>query len=100
MITESSTVSFKQNPGEMLKQVQYRHNIVLINENDKPIAALINAKLFERICLMQNHFDALCQRIETGFANIPETEGLAEIDATVAIERAQARLLTKSYLVP
>lgn len=32
-----------------------------------------------------------CQRIEAGFSNVPETEGLAEIEAAVEIERAQAR---------
>jgi hypothetical protein len=40
---------------------------------------------------MQGRFDALCRRIEEGFAGVPEAEGLAEIDAAVAKERAQMR---------
>ncbi len=91
MITETSAVSFRQNLGEMLNQVQYRHDSVIINKDGKPVAALVDARLFERIRRMQGRFDALCQRIEAGFANVPEAEGLAEIEAAIELERAQAR---------
>jgi prevent-host-death family protein len=90
MITETSAVSFRQNLGEMLNQVQYRRDSVVINKDGKPVAALVDARLFERIRRMQGRFDALCQRIELGFAVVPEAEGLAEIDAAVELERAQA----------
>lgn len=91
MITETSAVAFRQNLGEMLNQVQYRHDSVIINKDGKPVAALVDARLFERIRRMQSRFDALCQRIEAGFANVPEAEGLAEIEAAIELERAQAR---------
>ena len=91
MNTETSAVSFRQNLGEMLNQVQYRHDSVIINKDGKPVAALVDARLFERIRRMQSRFDALCQRIEAGFANVPEAEGLAEIQAAVELERARAR---------
>lgn len=95
MITETSAVSFRQNLGEMLNQVQYRHDSVVINKDGKPVAALVDARLFERIRRMQGRFDALCQRIEAGFAEVPEAEGLAEIDAAVATERAQTHASTR-----
>jgi prevent-host-death family protein len=88
MITETSAVAFRQNLGEMLNQVQYRHDSVIINKDGKPVAALVDARLFERIRRMQSRFDALCQRIEAGFANVPEAEGLAEIEAAIELERA------------
>lgn len=91
MITETSAVNFRQNLGEMLNQVQYRHDSVVINKDGKPVAALVDARLFERIRRLQGRFDALCQRIEAGFAHLPEAEGLTEIEAAVAAERAQAR---------
>ena len=91
MITETSAVNFRQNLGEMLNQVQYRHDSVVINKDGKPVAALVDARLFERIRRMQGRFDALCQRIEAGFSNVPEPQGLAEIDAAMALERGQAR---------
>ncbi len=90
MITETSAVTFRQNLGEMLNQVQYRHDSVVINKDGKPVAALVDARLFDRIRRMQSRFDALCQRIEAGFADMPEADGLAEIDAAISIERAQA----------
>lgn len=95
MITETSAVNFRQNLGEMLNQVQYRHDSVVINKDGKPVAALVDARLFERIRRMQGRFDALCQRIEAGFAELPEAEGLAEIDAAVALERKRARRSAK-----
>lgn len=91
MITETSAVSFRQNLGEMLNQVQYRHDSVVINKDGKPVAALVDARLFERIRRMQARFDALCRRIEAGYVNVSEAEGLAEIDAVVAAERKRAR---------
>lgn len=95
MITETSAVSFRQNLGEMLNQVQYRHDSVVINKDGKPVAALVDARLFERIRRMQARFDALCQRIESGFANIPESEGLAEISAAIDAERSSTRSAKK-----
>lgn len=91
MITETSAVNFRQNLGEMLNQVQYRHDSVVINKDGKPVAALVDARLFERIRRMQGRFNALCQRIEAGFADVPEADGMAEIDAAIAMERKPKR---------
>ena len=90
MITETNAVAFRQNLGEMLNQVQYRHDSVIINKDGKPVAALVDARLFERIRRMQQRFDALCASLEAGFAKLPKEKGLAEIDAAVAAERALA----------
>ena len=95
MITEISAVNFRQNLGEMLNQVQYRHDSVVINKDGKPVAALVDARLFERIRRMQDRFDALCQRIEAGFANVPVEAGFAEIEKAVKLERAKARRSVK-----
>ena len=91
MITETSAVNFRQNLGEMLNQVQYRRDSVVINKDGKPVAVLVDAQLFARIRRMQDRFDALCQRIEAGFADLPQADGMAEIDAAVAAERAQSK---------
>lgn len=93
MITETSAAKFRQNLGEILDQVQYRHDSVVINKDGKFVAALVDARLFERICRMQSRFDALCQRIEAGFGEVPEAKGLAEIDA--ALKRKSARQSAK-----
>jgi prevent-host-death family protein len=87
MITQTSAVTFRQNLGEMLNQVQYRHDSVIINKDGKPVAALVDAQLFERIQRMQARFDTLCQRVENSFAVVPEEAGMAEIDAAIAEDR-------------
>ena len=95
MITQTSAVAFRQNLGEMLNQVQYRHDSVVISKDGKPVAALVDARLFERIRRMQERFDGLCRRIESGFEVVPEAEGLQEIEAAVALERAVHRTLAQ-----
>ncbi|MCP9914467.1 type II toxin-antitoxin system Phd/YefM family antitoxin [Cyanobium sp. BA20m-14] len=46
MIRETSAVSFRQNLGDMLNQVQYRHDSIVIKRDGKPVAALVDAPLF------------------------------------------------------
>jgi prevent-host-death family protein len=88
MIKEVSAVTFRQNLGEMLNQVQYRRDSVVIQKDGKPVAALVDARLFERIRRMQQRFDELAERLAAGFADVPEDEGLAEIErATTAVRR-------------
>lgn len=87
MITETSAVAFRQNLGEMLNLVQYRRESILIKKDGKPVAALVDARLFERIRRMQDRFDALCDRLAQDFSRVPEAEGLAAIDAAVSSVR-------------
>jgi prevent-host-death family protein len=88
MITEVSAVNFRQNRGEMLNQVQYRNDSIVINKDGKPVAALVDAELFARIRRMRDRFDALSNRIAEAYAKVPVEEGLAEIDSLVNQERS------------
>jgi prevent-host-death family protein len=72
-VSDQRRVAVRPNLSEMLNQVQYRHDIILIKKEGKPVAALMDGRLFESI--------------EAGYAAMPETEGLAEIDAAVADNR-------------
>ena len=87
MITEVTAVNFRQNLGEMLNQVQYRNDSIVVSKDGKPVAALVDAELFARIRRMRERFDALSARIAAGYAAVPEAEGLAEIDDAVAAVR-------------
>lgn len=91
MIRQTNAVAFRQNLGEMLNQVQYRRDSVVINKDGKPVAALVDARLFERIRRMQARFESLCERLESGFAATDEAEGMAEIDKAVKQDRAQQK---------
>lgn len=87
MITETNAVTFRKNLGEMLNQVQYRNDGIIINKDGKPVAALVDAKLFARIRRMQERFDALSNRIAEAYRDTPEAEGLADIDRLAAEAR-------------
>ena len=87
MITETNAVAFRQNLGEMINQVQYRHDSIVINKDGKPVAALIDARLFGRIRQMQDRFETLATRMADAFATTPVDEGMAEIDRIIAEER-------------
>jgi prevent-host-death family protein len=88
VIKEVSAVSFRQNLGEMLNQVQYRNESIVINKDGKPVAALVDAELFARIRRMRDRFDALTDRIAKAYGELPLEDGLAEIDALLAKIRA------------
>ncbi len=89
MITEVSAVAFRQNLGEMLNQVQYRNDSILIKKDGKTVAALVDAELFARIRRLRDRFDALSDQLAESYADVPAEVGLAEIDALVAQERAR-----------
>jgi prevent-host-death family protein len=88
MIREVSAVNFRQNLGEMLNQVQYRNESIVINKDGKPVAALVDAELFARIRRMRDRFDALSNRIAGAYGEVPLENGLEEIDTLVAKIRA------------
>jgi prevent-host-death family protein len=89
MITETTAVAFRQNLGEMLNIVQYRNDSVLIKKDGKPVAALIDAKLFQRIRLMQERFDALSDRLSATYDGVPEDVAMAEIEQATAQARRE-----------
>ena len=84
MINEVNTEVFQQNLGEMLNQVQYRHDSILIKEDGKPVAALVDAQLFDRIRRFKNRFDTLSNQIANAYESVPQEDGLNEIDAIVS----------------
>jgi prevent-host-death family protein len=87
MVNEVSAVNFRQNLGEMLNQVQYRNDSIVINKDGRPVAALVDAELFARIRRMQDRFDELSGRLAEAYAGLPPEEGMAEIDEAVVRER-------------
>ena len=87
MINEVSAVAFRQNLGEMLNQVQYRNDSIVIQKDGKPAAVLVDVELFNRIRRMPERFDALTDRLAETYAEVPVEDGLAEIDAAVAALR-------------
>ncbi|MGZ9006295.1 MAG: type II toxin-antitoxin system Phd/YefM family antitoxin [Burkholderiales bacterium] len=92
MITETSAVAFRQNLGEMINQVQFRKDSIVITKDGRPVAALIDAELFDRIRRMQERFDLLSARLAAAYADVPEEEGMAEIKRVAAEVRAEMKV--------
>ncbi len=87
MVSEVNAVQFRQNLGEMLNQVQYRNDSIVVSKDGKPVAALVGADLFARIRAMRDRFDQLSSRVAEAYADLPVEQGMAEIDAAVRQER-------------
>ncbi len=84
MINEVNAVAFRQNLGEMLNQVQYRRDSILIKKDGKTVAALVDAQLFDRIRRFKDRFDTLSQQFADAYVGVPEQEGIEEIEALVS----------------
>lgn len=80
---------FRRDPDAMLDQVQLGNEAVVVDEDGKIIAALVNPNLFGGFRRMHDRFDELRAEIAEDFRDIPEGVGMAEIDAAVARERGK-----------
>jgi len=77
MIREASAMTVRNNLGELLNEVTYRHDSIVIQKSGKSVAAIVDMALFEKIRLMQNEFDGLCSTLASQ-ANSVEEDVLAE----------------------
>ena len=59
MIREVPAMTVRQKFGELLNEVQCRHGKVLITKAGKPVAALVDVTMFERIRRLDEGFDQL-----------------------------------------
>jgi prevent-host-death family protein len=83
MIREAPAMTVRQNLGDLLSEVQYRKGKVIITKAGKPVAALVDIALFERIRKMDEEFDQLRGEFAKAFAGVPEKQVEAVIDEAV-----------------
>ena len=87
MIREATAMTVRQNLGELLNEVQYRHGKVLITKAGKPVAALVDIALFERIRKLDEEFDQMTADFAKAFAGKGEKEINAVVDEAVKAVR-------------
>lgn len=87
MIRETSAVSARQNLGDLLNQVQYRNDAVLITKDGKPVAALVDVLLFERIRRLRDEFTRLTDALQRSYEGVAAPIAQAEIDEAVRSAR-------------
>lgn len=89
MNDETTVAAFEQNPEDAIARVEAGSAPIVINRDGRPVAALIDARLFERIRRARQRFDELSARLASGYANVPEEQGAAEIASVVREERSR-----------
>jgi prevent-host-death family protein len=87
MIRAAPAMQVRQNLGELLNEVRYRHDRVMITKAGKPVAALIDMPLFERIRKLDEEFEQISNELADTFARVPEDEGTSLLDEAVATAR-------------
>src|SRR6267378_5587945 len=91
MIREAPAMTVRQNLGDLLSEVQYRKGKVIITKAGKPVAALVDIALFERIRKLDEEFDQMREEFARAFAGVPEKRVEALVDEAVKEARARRR---------
>jgi len=90
MIREASAMTVRNNLGELLNEVTYRHDSIVIQKSGKSVAAIVDMALFEKIRLMQNEFDNLCSKLASKATGVEETILDEELQEAVKAARLSA----------
>lgn len=80
-------MTVRQNLGELLNEIQYRQDQVLITKGGKPIAAMVDVALFDKIRRMRNEFE----RLSLDLAKIYQGEATEVAEREIAEAVAAAR---------
>ena len=91
MRREASAMMVRQNLGELLNHVQYRGDSVVVTKDGKPVAALVDYPLFERIRQLRDSFDQLTARMGQIYADVHAELAQTEIDEAVRHVRRTRR---------
>lgn len=91
MIREAPAMTVRQNLGDLLSEVQYRKGKVIITKVGKPVAALVDIALFERIRKLDEEFDQMREELARAFSDMSEKQVEALVDEAVKEARARRR---------
>jgi len=80
MIQETSATTAQNNLSELLNKVQFQHEQFIITDAGKPVAALVDMMIFERIRQNEQAFQSMSDEIAQAFAESSEDE----IDALIS----------------
>ncbi len=87
MQREAPAMKVRQNLGELINAVQYRHDHIVITKAGKPVAAMVDMNLYERIRRMDEEFAVLTNQLADAFTSVPESEANALLDEAVRFAR-------------
>jgi prevent-host-death family protein len=87
MIREATAMKVRQNLGELLNGVQYRRDSIVVTKGGKPVAALVDIDLFQKIRLLDREFDRLTAELAKTYEGIEPETATKEIDEAVKAAR-------------
>ena len=87
MVREAPAMTVRQNLGELLNEVQYRGDSVVITKGGKPVAAIVDIALYQRIRRMREDFDRMLDEL----AEVGKKMSEPEVESLVAQAVAESR---------
>ena len=87
MIRGAPAMTVRKNLGELLNEIQYRRDSVLITKGGKPVAALVDVELFERIRLLEAEFNPLTAQLAERYSEVDQRTTETEVDSAVRAVR-------------
>ena len=98
MLREATAMNVRQNLGELLNGVQYRHDSIVITKAGKPVAALVDMATFERMRRKNDgKFERAWAQIAKGFEDLSEDE--VEKLGAQALEEARDEMNQQAVVV-
>ncbi len=91
MIREAPAVTVRQNLGEILNEVQYRRDSVLITKDGKPVAAIVDIAMFEGIRRLREEFERTLVALGSAYAGVDPAVAQTDIDEAVRAARRSRR---------
>ena len=102
MQREATAMNVRQNLGELLNEVQYRHDEIVITKAGKPVAAMIDIALYKFLKQDSDNFEHLWAKFSRGFKDMSEDQVMDEVTAIVkdvrrdiALEKLRLRPASK-----
>ena len=97
MLREATAMTVRPNLGELLNEVQYRHDEIVITKAGKPVAVLVDMATYERMRRKDDgSFDRLWAQFGKGFEHLSDDQ--AQELANQTLHEARAEIASKPHL--
>ncbi len=90
MFREAPAMTVRRRLGELLNEVQYRGDSILVTKAGKPVAAIIDIELFNRLRLLDREFDRLAEQLQGAYRDESPERVAADVDEALASVRGRS----------
>ena len=73
MLREATAMTVRNNLGELLNEIKYRKDSVLITKAGRPVAALVDAERFKRIQMLDDEFKRITDKLADAFSDYSDS---------------------------